>query len=42
MMQEADEVEKVQLKYPYVDLIFGTHNLYRFAELLFELLIRRE
>ena len=42
MMQEADEVEKVQQKYPYVDLIFGTHNLYRFAELLFELLIRRE
>ena len=34
MMQETDEVEKVRKKYPYIDLIFGTHNLYAFAELL--------
>lgn len=41
MMQEEDEVKKVQEKYPYVDIIFGTHNLYSLAELLFCLLMRR-
>ncbi len=34
MMQEKDEVEKIRKSYRYVDLVFGTHNLYRFAELL--------
>ena len=41
MMQETDEVEKLKIKYPYVDLIFGTHNLYKFPELLFMLLRKR-
>ena len=41
MMQETDEVAKVQQKYPYVDLIFGTHNLYSLAELLFHLFRNR-
>ena len=34
MMQEADEVEKIRMKYRFVDLVFGTHNIYRLAELL--------
>ncbi len=34
MMQEKDEVERIRTKYRYVSLVFGTHNLYRFAELL--------
>ncbi len=34
MMQEPDEIERVKKSYPYVNLVFGTHNLYRFAELL--------
>ncbi len=34
MMQEPDVVQKLQDSYRFVDLIFGTHNLYRFAELL--------
>ncbi len=34
MMQEADEVEKIRKKYRFVDIVFGTHNLYQFAELL--------
>ncbi len=41
MMQEADEIEKLKVKYPYVDLIFGTHNLYTFPELLFTLFRKR-
>ena len=34
MMQEKHVIEKLQKSYRWVDLIFGTHNLYRFAELL--------
>ena len=26
MMQETDEVETIRRKYPYVDIIMGTHN----------------
>ena len=35
MMQEQHVVEKLHKSYPYVDILFGTHNIYRFAELLF-------
>ncbi len=41
MMQEADEIDKLKQKYPYVDIIFGTHNLYTFPELMFSLLRKR-
>ena len=34
MMQEQVAVEKIQKSYKFVDLIFGTHNIYKFAELL--------
>lgn len=34
MMQEPSVVEKIQKSYGFVDLIFGTHNIYKFAELL--------
>ncbi len=34
MMQEAEVVEKIKKSYRYVDLIFGTHNIYKFAELV--------
>ena len=34
MMQEPTVVEKIQNSYRFVDLIFGTHNIYKFAELL--------
>ncbi|MCR5746737.1 MAG: tRNA (N6-isopentenyl adenosine(37)-C2)-methylthiotransferase MiaB [Lachnospiraceae bacterium] len=35
MMQEKQVVEKVMKSYPYVDVIFGTHNIFRFPELLY-------
>ena len=38
MMQEQAVVEKVQKSYRFVDLVFGTHNIFRFAELLSEML----
>lgn len=34
MMQQAHVVEEIKEKYKHVDLIFGTHNLYKFPELL--------
>ena len=41
MMQEKDEVEKIQKKYPFVDLILGTHNLYILPEMLDDLRMKR-
>ena len=35
MMQEAHVVEKIKKSYRNVDIIFGTHNIYKLAELLF-------
>ena len=34
MMQEETVVERIQSSFGFVNLIFGTHNIYRFAELL--------
>ncbi|RQD67247.1 MAG: tRNA (N6-isopentenyl adenosine(37)-C2)-methylthiotransferase MiaB [Tindallia sp. MSAO_Bac2] len=34
MMQQKHVVEKIQRSYPFVDLVFGTHNIHRFPELL--------
>lgn len=36
MMQEEEIVEKIKKNYPYVDIVFGTHNLFKFPELLLE------
>ena len=34
MMQEQTVVDKIKESYRFVDLIFGTHNIFKFAELL--------
>lgn len=34
MMQEDIVIEKIKQSYRYVDLIFGTHNIFKLAELL--------
>lgn len=34
MMQEPSVIEKIKKSYRHVDLIFGTHNIFKFAELL--------
>lgn len=36
MMQEPEAVEKLKKSYRFVDIIFGTHNIYKLAELLNE------
>ena len=35
MMQEDTVIEKIKKSYRFVDLIFGTHNIFKFAELLY-------
>nr|WP_265443824.1 tRNA (N6-isopentenyl adenosine(37)-C2)-methylthiotransferase MiaB [Acetivibrio straminisolvens] len=35
MMQQPEVVEHIKKTYRHVDLIFGTHNLYKFPELLY-------
>lgn len=35
MMQQPEVVEHIKKTYSHVDLIFGTHNLYKFPELLY-------
>ena len=40
MMQEETAVDKVLKSYSFVDLIFGTHNLYKFPELFVQMMTR--
>lgn len=35
MMQEPQAVENIRQHYRFVDIIFGTHNIYKLAELLY-------
>ena len=38
MMQEESVVNKIKKSYRHVNLIFGTHNIFRFAELVYKML----
>ncbi len=40
MMQEEEVLEKLKKSYRFVDLVFGTHNIYKFAELLYTSLVQ--
>ncbi len=42
MMQEKKAVEKIRKSYRFVDLIFGTHNIFKFAELIVQTLEERQ
>ena len=37
MMQEPDEVATVRTKYRFVNLVFGTHNVFKLAELVYRM-----
>ena len=37
MMQEPSVIEKLKKSYRYVNLIFGTHNIFKFAELIYRM-----
>ncbi len=42
MMQEKHVVEKIKASYSYVDIVFGTHNIYELAELIYKRLSNDE
>ncbi len=42
MMQENSVVDKIKKSYRFVDLIFGTHNIFKFAQLLVTMFENRE
>lgn len=42
MMQEKEVVDKLNASYRFVDLIFGTHNIFQLAELLFRRLNQKK
>lgn len=42
MMQDKKSVEFINEKFGFIDLIFGTHNLYRLSELLYQLFTNQE
>ncbi len=42
MMQEPHVVERIKTSYSFVNLLFGTHNIYKFAELLCNTLMNDE
>ena len=42
MMQEKHITDKIKESYPFVDIIFGTHTLYRFPEDLYKALMEKK
>lgn len=36
MTQQADRVEKLKTSYPFVDIVFGTHNLFMFKDFVMQ------
>lgn len=40
MSQEEHVIEKIKKSYPYVDVIFGTHNIYKFPEMLYDKIVK--
>ena len=35
MMQEPQVIDTIRKKYKFVDIVFGTHNIFKFAEILY-------
>ena len=42
MMQEKHMVEKLNKSYSYVDIVFGTHTLHKFAEDIYKVIVERK
>lgn len=42
MMQETHVVEKIKSSYRFVDIVFGTHNIYKLAELIYNKLYSKK
>lgn len=42
MMQQKEVVENIKKKYKHVDIVFGTHNLFKFPEMLYKSMVSKE
>jgi len=42
MMQEEGMSERLRAQYPFIDLVFGTHNTHRLPELLYKVIVEKE
>lgn len=42
MMQEKHVISTIREKYSFVDIVFGTHNIYKFAELIYRKLTEKQ
>lgn len=42
MMQEPQVVDKIKKSYRHVDIVFGTHNIFKLAELMFDRLTAKK
>jgi len=42
MMQQPHIVDQIRQKYPWVDLVFGTHNIHRLPHLLNNVMMKRD
>ncbi len=42
MMQEAHVIEKIKKSYRFVDIVFGTHNIFKLAELIYEDILKKK
>ncbi len=42
MMQEKGSLEKIKKRFPFVDIIFGTHNPFEMPKLMFNALTKKE
>lgn len=42
MVQQQHIIDELKAKYPWVDLVFGTHNIHKFPELLKNVLCEKE
>ena len=42
MMQEEEEAKRVKDSFTFVDIVFGTHNIFKLAELLYECLSKKQ
>lgn len=42
MMQQQHVIDTIKMKYPWVDIIFGTHNIHKFPQLLSNVLSEKK
>lgn len=42
MMQQEHIANEIKMKYPYVDMVFGTHAIYKFPEILYNSLTTKK